>query len=66
MFPGGFFSGVELLLLVDSVGGEGMPSLVFLLAFTLILPLSGGRGLDGHGRIQLGADQTSITAMDVA
>ena len=57
---------MERLLLVGSVGGEGMPSLAFLLAFPLLLPLSGGGGLDGHGRIQLGADQTSITAMDVA
>ena len=48
------------------MGGEGMPSLVFLLAFPLLLPLSGWGGLDGHGRIQLGTDQTSITAMDVA
>ena len=49
---------MERLLLVGSVGGEGMPSLAFLLAFPLLLPLSGGGGLDGHhdGRIQLGAD----------
>ena len=52
--------------MVDSVGGEGMPSSAFLLAFPLLLPLSGRGGLDGHGRIQLGADQTFITVMDVA
>ena len=56
MFPRSLFLGVERLLLVGSVGGEGMPSLVFLLAFPLLLPLSGWGGLDGHGRIQLGAD----------